>query len=86
MLRLADPDRSGSVDVNELTDLLYDVEMAAAAETDEDEEAGSTRSSVTVGGRGGGGKTGAGGRRNSTTTANERVERLLWQRASEKWS
>ncbi|CAM9348281.1 unnamed protein product, partial [Hapterophycus canaliculatus] len=42
LLRLADPDRSGSVDVNELAELLYDVEieiMAAAAGGEEKEGA-----------------------------------------------
>eukprot|EP00752_Nemacystus_decipiens_P005207 g4726.t1 len=101
LLRLADPDRSGSVDIKELTELFYDVkiEMDAAAEVAGESSssaaaaaagrrgvpsAGSMRHTISGGGDrpnlsgGGGGGRGGG-------SANERVERLLRRRASEKW-
>ncbi|CAM9808147.1 unnamed protein product [Pylaiella littoralis] len=103
LFRLADPDRSGSVDVNELADLLYDVQMAAAAETSQGEEEeeqaevaaaavagrqgavgeGATGGNFTAGDGGGDDRMVAGGRPHSAS-ANDRVERLLWKRASEK--
>ena len=95
LLRLADPDRSGSVDIKELTELFYDVkiEMEAAAEVADEGAAAAGRRGLGSGGSmrhtisddgsrpylsgGGGGGRGGG-------SANERVERLLRRRASEK--
>lgn len=99
LLRLADPDRSGSVDVKELTELLYDVkvEMAAAAGREDEALAATGRRGLglgpggtmrhTISGDGGRpdlGARGGGGR--AGETANARVERLLRRRASEKLS
>lgn len=103
LLRLADPDRSGSVDIKELTELFYDVEveMAAAAEV-ADEGSGTVagRRGSALGGAmmrhtfsgdvarpdlGGGGVVVVVGGGRAGGSANERVERLLRKRASEKW-
>ena len=77
---MADPDRNGSVDVQELTDLLYDVqvELAAAAEADAEggEGSGETTLSAICAGPGGA----------NAGSAHLRVERLLSKRASQKWS
>lgn len=73
LLRLADPDRSGSVDIKELADLLYDVhsELAAAAAMQLE--------------RGAGGGAANDGTDMDDSSANIRVERLLSKRASSKW-
>lgn len=94
LLRLADPDRSGSVDIKELTELFYDVEveMAAAAEV-QDEVAAAGRRGLgsdgaarnTISGDRGRPDLGGGGGGSAGGSANERVERLLRRRASEKW-
>lgn len=100
LLRLADPDRSGSVDIKELTELFYDVEveMAAATEVADEASAATGRRGLGPGGAmrhtisgdvgrpdldGGAGGGGGGGRAGGS--ANERVERMLRRRASEKW-
>lgn len=97
LIRLADPDRSGGVDIKELTELLYDVKVEIAAgrslEGEEEETVAAaapgrmgltTSLSTKVGFR----RTGTGLRPNGLSDAgvNDRVERLLRKRASEKWS
>ena len=102
LLRLADPDRSGSVDIKELTELFYDVkiEMEAAAEVADEGTAAATAAAAAAGrrGLGSGGSmrhtisddgsrpylSGGGGGGRGGGSANERVERLLRRRASEK--
>lgn len=79
LLRLADPDRNGCIDIEELTDLLYDVSMeVAAAAAAEASEAGKPPSASTslklllsrsIGGN------------MEESRVNERVERMLLQRA-----
>lgn len=84
LLRLADPDRSGSVDVKELTELLYDVEVeittAAAAAEMEADKPGKMQGGFFAGDVGGGDRP----RSVSVGMINDRVERLLWRRSSEK--
>lgn len=86
------------MDIKELTELLYDVEVEIAAgrsaEEEEKEEAAAaavpgrmgltTSGSTKVGFR----RTGTGLRPNGLSDGgvNDRVERLLRKRASEKWS
>ncbi|CAM9609126.1 unnamed protein product [Ectocarpus fasciculatus] len=98
LIRLADPDRSGGVDIKELTELLYDVKVEIAAgrslEGEEEETVAAaapgrmgltTSLSTKVGFR----RTGTGLRPNGLSDdagVNDRVERLLRKRASEKWS
>ncbi|CAM9329416.1 unnamed protein product [Ectocarpus sp. 4 AP-2014] len=95
LIRLADPDRSGGVDIKELTELLYDVEVeiAAGRSVEGEEQAAAaapgrmglaTSLSTKVGFR----RTGSGLHPNgfSDNGVNDRVERLLRKRASEKWS
>ncbi|CAM9317502.1 unnamed protein product [Scytosiphon promiscuus] len=85
LLRLADPDRSGSVDVKELTELLYDVEIEImAAVAGEEDKAGAP--GVMAGGffSGDGGAREGPNRSVSVGNVNERVERLLWRRSSER--
>lgn len=95
LLRLADPDRSGSVDIKELTELFYDVEVEMAAAAAVKDEATGRRGSVSGGamrhtfsddGRPALGVNVNVGKFRTGGNANERVERLLWRRASEKWT
>lgn len=84
------------MDIKELTELFYDVkiEMEAAAEVADEAAAGRRGLGSggamrhTISGEGGrpnlGGGGGGGGGRGGGS-ANERVERLLRRRASEKW-
>ncbi|CAM9906593.1 unnamed protein product [Ascophyllum nodosum] len=77
LLRLADPDRNGRVDIHELADLLYDVSVEVAAATEAAEAAAGEVENVPH-------------RRKSSNfgfmsdpgSAEARVERLLQQRAS----
>lgn len=77
LLRLADPDRNGCIDIEELTDLLYDVSVEMAAAAAEASEAGEppgadTTLKLLLSRSVGGGM--------ENNRVNERVERLLLRR------